>query len=88
MQEGDEDPAPAGSDRVAERAAMGLDAFRLDAQFPEHGERLCGDASLRSNGCLCSFRALELLAHITRIAADPSLIREELPARCALDSRG
>jgi hypothetical protein len=29
-----------------------------------------------------------LLAHITRIAADPSLIRKELPARCALDSRG
>ena len=42
MQEGDEDAASAGSDRVPERdrAAVRVDSFGLDVQFSEHGKRL------------------------------------------------
>ena len=45
MQKGDEDPAAAFPNRVPERnrPAMGVDAFRVDVQLPEHGKRLRGE---------------------------------------------
>src|ERR1039458_3290296 len=45
VQQGDEDPAAAGSDRVPERdcPAMGIDPFGVDVQLPQHGVRVRGE---------------------------------------------